>query len=69
MGIDTGVVFLHMHSISIRKTLSIYNEWKRLNESRLYYNIEYNKINKMQETILRLAMQLFMLRLKRKLKV
>ena len=69
MGIDTGVVFLHMHSISIRKTISIYNEWKRLNESRLYYNIEYNKINKMQETILRLAMQLFMLRLKRKLKV
>ena len=46
-----NVSFKHFESQSINKALNYYNKIKRLQKSKMYYQKEYNNINKFQELI------------------
>lgn len=60
----TDLFFVHAHSVSIKKAYDSVKTWKMLMKSRLYYEKEYNKISRIQEIILKLCMNFFVINLK-----
>lgn len=57
MLMDTSTSFLHMHAVSIGKSLKKIEQLERLNQSRLYYWEEYEHIGNIKKSLLKLAMQ------------
>lgn len=64
IGLITNIRFIHMHSVSIKKSMNIINTWKIMNKSRMYYNIKYNKIGIIKKLLLAISMAYFMIRLR-----
>lgn len=56
MAIDTDIKFLHMHSVSINKSLDYCRQLKCLYLSRLYYYDKYFELSKTKYRFLRLFM-------------
>lgn len=56
MAIDTDIKFLHMHSVSINKSLDYCRQLKLLYTSRLYYYDKYSELSKTKYGLLRLFM-------------
>lgn len=57
VGIITGISYIHRHSTTIKKTMKILDTHKIYLQSKMYYAIKYNKINKIQRILLKIAMQ------------
>lgn len=53
----TNCSYIHNHSVTIKKNLSILNAFKCNLKSKLYFEKTYHKINKFQELTLRLLMK------------
>ena len=57
MGLVTRAKYHHMHSESVSRVYKLrVSRMKLLYESRLYYHVQYNKINIMKKNVLRFFM-------------
>lgn len=57
--IRTDLFFVHAHSVSIKKEFNVINMWKRIMDSRYYYEKTYNKCNLIQLLALKICMKFF----------
>ena len=60
----SDLFFVHAHSVSIKKNFDVLKTWNILMRSRLYYQMKYNGINKVQILIFKIAIFYFMCRLR-----
>ena len=56
MVIDTSAKYLHLHSVSINKTLKRWEQVNQLYKSRLYYWEKYGKVGKIKILLLKICM-------------
>lgn len=61
MAVRADLEFIHAHSVSIKKTYDIINTWKLIMKSRLYYEKEYNQCTRLKVSVLKLAMNMFIM--------